>query len=523
MKAMENLNKHILHAIMDGYILTAVSGKIVDVNSSYINMIGYTEEELKQMNIGSLENDINDIHIDHHYQNILQYGKALFETKQQRKDGRILDLEVSAIVIGQGKGEPFIALFVRDITQRKDAENTIRESQQLLASINQNIKEGIYRSTPDEGLMYVNKAFAKMFGYCSQKEVLEADSLDLYEFPSQRKELGDRLEKEKSYDNVEVLFKRKDGKKFWGLMSSMLTEDENGKIIYDGAIRDITEIKLGEEHLRRLNSELFNRNKTLARKEEELASSNKLLKSKQNDLKVALKVLSERNFELDQLVYKTSHDLRSPLRSILGLVNIIKIEEDFGRKLDYVERIEERVFKLDGFITSMLNYSRTSRIQVERGEIDFNGLIDNCIADLAYLENFNRMKIQVDVQGNSPFYNDPLRLQIIFSNIISNAYKYMDLQKKNNFLQIDVEAQADKANIIFRDNGIGIEQEYLNKVFDMFFRASEASDGSGLGLYIVKQSVEKLDGEINIASPKGRGTEINITLPQIKRPIPVSV
>jgi signal transduction histidine kinase len=137
----------------------------------------------------------------------------------------------------------------------------------------------------------------------------------------------------------------------------------------------------------------------------------------------------------------------------------------------------------------------------------------NCIKELEYLDNFKSIKVKVNVKNSAIiFRSDPLRANIIFSNIISNAYKYYNTETKS-YLRIDIAITPLNATIVFNDNGIGIKKEYHDKIFDMFYRATERSQGSGLGMYIVKQAIEKLEGTINFKSEYGKGTTIKITLP----------
>jgi signal transduction histidine kinase len=263
-------------------------------------------------------------------------------------------------------------------------------------------------------------------------------------------------------------------------------------------VRDISARKQFEEKLRTLNEGLTSQNWQLAAQEEELKST--------------LEELSERNFELDQLMYKTSHDLRSPLSSILGLVHLANLDADKENHLVYLHKIEDRIKKLDEFIKSMLNYARVNRSEVVYEEINLNSIIDSCVQELQYLENFSSVKVNVSIKEDAPFKSDPLRIKIIFANIISNAYKYYNPGVKS-YLKVKAHITEEKVEIDFLDNGIGIKKEYLDRIFDMFYRATEKSQGSGLGMYIVKQAVDKLRGSIKAKSVFGDGTSIKIILP----------
>lgn len=262
-------------------------------------------------------------------------------------------------------------------------------------------------------------------------------------------------------------------------------------------VRDVTDRRQIEHELKRLNEELLHQNSQLAAQEEELKST--------------LEELSERNFELDQLMYKTSHDLRSPLSSIMGLVNLARMDRSEENQADYLNKIEDRIKKLDDFIRSMLDYARVNRVEVSYEKIDLKRMIANCIHQLEYLENFTAVTTTVQAR-DVHITTDPLRINIIFGNIISNAYKYYNPEVESH-LKIKIAVKQDHTEVLFTDNGIGIKPEHLDKIFNMFYRATERSQGSGLGMYIVQQAVEKLRGMITISSEYGKGTKILLRLP----------
>jgi PAS domain S-box-containing protein len=236
-------------------------------------------------------------------------------------------------------------------------------------------------------------------------------------------------------------------------------------------------------------------------------------KTAQHALENTLKELHEKNFELDQFVYKTSHDLRAPLTTIMGLVSILKLEKNEATKTHYVDLIETRVNKLDLFIKSMLDYSRNTRTATHIENIAIADLLKECIAELEYMRHFERLRIDLNIE-ETHICSDLFRLKIIFSNLISNAIKYQDFNKPESTLTIDTKSGEDQLVITFIDNGVGIDQAYQDRIFNMFFRAAEQSEGSGLGLYIVKQAASVLNGSIHLESEAGKGTRFTIILPK---------
>jgi signal transduction histidine kinase len=145
--------------------------------------------------------------------------------------------------------------------------------------------------------------------------------------------------------------------------------------------------------------------------------------------------------------------------------------------------------------------------------INLEEVAKTSIKELEYLENFHKVKIVLSVtRSGVVFKTDRLRINIIFSNIISNAYKYYN-PGNSSFLNIKIETGSQHARLEFSDNGIGIQPEHMDKIFNMFYRATDRSQGSGLGMYIVKQAVERLNGTISLQSDYGVGTRIKIILP----------
>ena len=223
------------------------------------------------------------------------------------------------------------------------------------------------------------------------------------------------------------------------------------------------------------------------------------------------------NFELDSFVYRASHDLRAPLRSILGLVNIINNQADETDKVNYLRLIEKSAIKLDNFISDLINFSRNSRASVDIEEVDFPAIIAECKETLHFMEGADKVEFIAKIKSNSAFYSDPKRIAIFMNNFLSNAIKYQNPNnKKKSFVDIHVTTNKTHCMITIKDNGVGIKKEYQPKIFNMFFRASENSFGSGLGLYIARQAIERLGGSTKVDSKLGIGTTFTIMLPNLE-------
>ena len=221
--------------------------------------------------------------------------------------------------------------------------------------------------------------------------------------------------------------------------------------------------------------------------------------------------LLTRNHELNNFVYKVSHDLRAPLSSIKGLINLFKLEKN---PLLYLPKIEDRINHLDGFIRDILSHSRNLNTAIIIEKVDLDQIIENCFKELEYLSGSKSIKKSVSITGVD-FYSDKIRLTEICRNMISNAIKYQDKKEKVKLLRINGNITKKYATLIFEDNGIGVESKFLDDIFKMFYRATEVSEGSGIGLYIVKQATEKLEGKITVQSNPNVGSKFTIKLPNL--------
>ncbi len=265
------------------------------------------------------------------------------------------------------------------------------------------------------------------------------------------------------------------------------------------------------EELRKINLAL---ERKITARTSELWETNRILRKEIEDKRLAEEELKLRNEELNNFVYRVSHDLRAPITSVEGLINIIKLElQSKSRDLKpFIDLLEDRMRNLDRFIYDILNYSRNIRTSVKIERIDFESIISDCFNELEYLDNAMKIKKNIEV-SKKQFFNDKMGIREIFRNIVSNAIKYMDKTKEVNIINIHIRINKKEAIISIQDNGIGISRDVLPKIFEMFYRGSELSKGSGIGLYLVSQSVDKMGGKIDVKSTLGKGTEFIVRLP----------
>lgn len=235
------------------------------------------------------------------------------------------------------------------------------------------------------------------------------------------------------------------------------------------------------------------------------------------------KELKKINKELDRFVYSASHDMRAPLSTLLGLLNLAKISSKPAEIKDYHEKMFERIQTMEGFIKEVTDYSRNSRLELRSSRLNLRSIVDEVKNSFEFLSGEACVNVEIDIDPDLEFNSDKERLKVIINNLLSNAIKYSDPNKPNRFVKIQAFINNNCCFIRISDNGIGICSEHQEKIFNMFFRASEKSDGSGLGLYIVKETVQRLKSQINCQSEEGVGTTFKLIIPtEIQFNIPVS-
>ncbi len=224
--------------------------------------------------------------------------------------------------------------------------------------------------------------------------------------------------------------------------------------------------------------------------------------------------LQKTNQELDRFVYSVSHDIKAPLASVKGLVNLVRMspKEDLNKSLGLMDK---SIDKLNGFLGDILVHSRNSRVDLKHDLIDFEKEIELAVESLRHMENADQVKLITAINQKLEGVTDQYRLQSVLKNLISNAVKYHNPDSKKSWVKVNVVTTKELIQIKVSDNGIGIDDDKVEKVFDMFYRASENSFGSGLGLYIVKETIEKLGGTITVASKNNVGTTVSLNIPNL--------
>ncbi|MBX2900912.1 MAG: PAS domain-containing sensor histidine kinase [Cyclobacteriaceae bacterium] len=417
-----------------------------------------------------------------------QMERVIAEVSPFKWEGRIFNInseviwiEASCEPVKLPDGRITWSGVINDIGERKELERKkqeadvrYREAATLFSELFNNSPIAIVLLDSEGNVQQVNRGFEMLFGYTITE--LKGNSLNQFIVPTELETEGNDLNSLISAEQVvriETTRLRRDDVPVSVIIYGVPIHLEDKTIGIFGVYVDITEQKKIEE-----------------------------------ELKI-------RNAELDNFVYKVSHDLRAPLSSVLGLVNLAQMPGNDDNPTEYLKLVGEKVGQLDHFISDVLSHSKNLKLDVKTGVIDFENIINKTFHDLNYMRGADHVALKVTISG-SDFHSDPWRMGEIFRNLISNAIKYRKIRSESSEVSIDVAITPDKAQIKFKDNGIGISQENLNRIFEMFYRASEQSEGSGLGLYIVKNAVEKLDGTLTVTSRLNVGTTFEISLPNKK-------
>jgi PAS domain S-box-containing protein len=343
---------------------------------------------------------------------------------------------------------------------------------------------GVFRCDADKKCVYVNDRFCQITGLRPEEAMGDGWHSAIYH-EDRHAVLSDWSAKKRIREEIKGIYRYQrpaSGEIAWVIGQSISETDRSGNVVgYLGSVTDITRLKKIEEALQEKND-----------------------------------VLVKINQELDNFVYSASHNLRAPLTSMMGLINLIRMEPQNTEVLIRIcSMMEHSLGRLDGFIRDILDHSRNARLSVQAVEVKLDEFIQQVLEEFSLQEGFSEIDLKVSLCQEIPFYTDPVRLRIVLRNLISNCIRYKNLVENPS---IKIEGEIGLAQSVLRivDNGTGIRPEHHQKVFEMFYRADERRSGSGLGLYIAREMVEKMGGSIQLSSTSGKGTTVVLQLPNQK-------
>lgn len=481
-----HLMAHALKSINESISITDTNNRILFLNEAFLKTYGYDDgNELIGKDISFLRSQNNDPEVvDQILRSTIEAGWQ-GEIFNRKKDGTEFPISLSTSVILDENGHILgMAGVATDITQRKQTEELLRQSEMKYRNLIETMPDGYYRSTSDGKFVEVNKAMVKLLGYESEDELMSIDiKKDLYFDPSDRESLVLQINPEE-LDVYQL--KKKDGTAVWVEDHGWYVKDKSGKIIFhEGVARDITERKIAEIQLQKYSEEL-----------------------------------QEANATKDKFFSIIAHDLKSPFNSLMGFSEIIKNE---ARNLDiatieqYAGLISSTSTNTYRLLENLLDWARMQQSQLVFKPVSFilSNVVNEVLEILIEKANSKMIAIINYIPGNLIVWADKDMLKTILRNLISNALKFTPTNGK---VEIKAALMNDELEISITDNGIGIKPDEIIKIFKIGSsfskRGTENEKGTGLGLLLCKEFVEKHNGQIKVESQVGKGSTFSFTLRQ---------
>lgn len=223
--------------------------------------------------------------------------------------------------------------------------------------------------------------------------------------------------------------------------------------------------------------------------------------------------LIDANNELDRFFYSTSHDLKVPLMDMRGILSMALSEQHNERVLNYFLLLKERTDKLDDFLKEVIDYSRNAKTIIKIESVNLHTLVADVIGNFKFVNGADKIQFHINLSIDRYVELDRIRFLIVLNNLLSNAVKYHRHDIRSPYIRISANVDNGVLQLIVADNGQGIPEDVLPKIFNMFFRGTNQSKGSGLGLYIVKETLDRIRGVITVRSTIQVGSTFTVEIP----------
>jgi PAS domain S-box-containing protein len=401
------------------------------------------------------------------------------------------------------------AVLRQEITERLDAEDALRRSEEKYRSIFENAVMGIFRTTPDGRYLSANPAGVRMWGYKSQEEMIQSVTdiaNQIYVHPEDRKLFKELVESTGFVEGFEAEFYTRDGSKLWVSMNARAIRDASGNILYyEITSEDITKRKLAEKELDQYRLRLED-----------------LVRERTQELEMAKEAAEGTDRLKSAFLASMSHELRTPLNSIIGFTGILlqglvgPLNGEQKKQLGMVRTSAHHLLEL---INDVLDISKieAGQLQVDYEPFDLPASINKAGQSVRPLADKKGLNLTVDIASDVGIIrSDMRRVEQVLLNLLSNAIKFTE----HGQVTVTCSANADSVIIRVADTGIGIRNEDLNKVFKPFLQIdtglTRKYEGTGLGLSICKKLVQLLGGEIRVESEWNKGSTFSFSLP-VKR------
>lgn len=341
----------------------------------------------------------------------------------------------------------------------------------------QQLREGYFCFTLSR-LVFVNNAMVRLFKFDTSKELFQSPIEHLFANEMGYAGLIYRARIENTILNNRILLRKNTGENFWAHVS-LKKRMMKGQEYFEGIITEITETIQAENQL-----------KEIQQKHDKLSH------------------------EFDRFVYSASHEMRSPIATSKGLLNLMRLEIKDSDHLRYVKLLDASITKLDSYISDLAIFASTSKRAMHVDTINFKNMLTTILDHLkSNHDYYNKVTWDFSIKDEVPFYSDSSLLLLILKILLKNSLDYYDTAKSAPLISIQIENLHEKTNIDIVDNGIGIESSHLNSVFDLFYKATTISKGTGIGLFVAREAVTQLNGIISIHSKYRVGTNVKLQIP----------
>jgi PAS domain S-box-containing protein len=485
---VENMN--------NGLTYVNAGNDLLFVNDKFCKMTGYNAEEISEKNFSQFFPE-QTAGLEKFFSGLDAGSTMQCECKLGKKNGEIVWMQMSGSPFYNDNGRRNGSMIVHtEITDLKDIQERLKRREEGYRTFIDQSAVGIWRAEYKPPIPvhlpvqrqvdlllssgYIsecNEFMARMYGYNSSSELIGRKIRDFYIIENNfdeektRELLAGYIKGNYRMSNAESKECDKDGNVRYILNNNIGIVEDGYLLRTWGVQTDITERKRTEREL------------------------------------------LETNQELDTFFYKASHDLKGPLASVMGIVNLARMENHEGVIEKYFNMIESSVKRLDETLLDLIELARTRKGSGKFSVINVKELVDEILYSLKHLSNFDQINFEIRIDAAIEITADKVLMLSVFQNLIHNAINYCN--QSNPWIRIQVEETDDGIELIVGDNGEGIAEKVKDKVFEMFYRGHADSHGSGLGLFIVKNALEKMGGKIRFESEKEKGAVFYVSIPSV--------